>query len=331
MPKSAKQKIKLLYLMKVLLENTDENHCLNTQDLIDYLAENDIEVERKTIFSDIATLKEFGIDIELSKAKEKGGYYVSSRDFELAELKIIVEAILSSRYISSKKSKALIEKLERLVGPSERKELSREVFVSGRVKTENESIFYNVDILHNSMMNNREITFSYLEWNKDKELVPRKNGKVYRVSPWALTVKDEYYYLIAYDSNADLIKHYRVDKMKDIHAVLRSSRQGGEAFNVYDLGEYTNQNFGMFSGDADIVSLIVPEEKIGIIFDRFGKDIDIRPIRKGYLSCRVPVLVSKQFFGWLTGIGSQIQIATPKSVKDEYLAYLKSITDLYED
>ncbi|MCQ2080184.1 MAG: WYL domain-containing protein [Lachnospiraceae bacterium] len=330
MPAPAKQKIKLLYLLKVLLENTDENHCMNTQDLIVYLEENDIFVERKTIFSDIATLKEFGIDVCVSKSKENGGYYIASRDFELAELKIIVEAILSSRYISAKKSKSLIEKLESLVGPSERKELQREVFVQGRVKTDNESIFYNVDMLHSAMMNNNEITFSYLDWNKNKELVPRKGGKLYRVSPWALTVKDEYYYLIAFDANANIIKHYRVDKMKDIHAVNRSKRSGHEAFDVYDVGEYTNQNFGMFSGDADVVSLVIKEDKIGIIFDRFGKDIDIRPVKKDYISCRVPVLVSKQFFGWLAGLGDEIEITSPKSVKEEYINYLKNLIKSYE-
>ena len=321
----AKQKIKLLYIMEVLLKNTDENHCMSAQDLIDYLAENEIEVERKTIFSDIATLKEFGLDIGMSKQKGKSGYYIISRDFELAELKIIVEAILSSRYISAKKSKELISKLETLVGPSEKKALEREVFVSGRIKTENESIYYNVDILHNAMTDNREISFSYLEWNAQKELVPRKGGKIYRVSPWALTVKDDNYYLIAYDSVGEIIKHYRVDKMKDIHPILRSSRLGRDEFNVYDLGQYTNQNFGMFSGDADIVSLVVPEEKIGIIFDRFGKDIDVRPVKKGIYSCRVPVLVSKQFFGWLVGIGKDIKLAAPKSVVAQFKKYLEDI------
>lgn len=325
MPNQAKQKIKLLYILEVLLEKTDEKNCLSAQDLIDYLAEKDITVERKTIFSDIQTLKEFGIDIGVSKSINNSGYYVISRDFELPELKIISEAILSSRYISAKKSKELIKKLSSLVGPSERKMLEREVFVSGRIKTENESIYYNVDILHNAMMSNMEITFSYLEWNIKKELVPRKNGKVYRVSPWALTVKDENYYLIAFDANAKNIRHYRVDKMKDIHPVLRSSRLGKEEFSGCDIGEYTNKNFGMFSGEADIVTLVCPEDKIGIIFDRFGKDIDVRKLKGNKASCRVKVSVSKQFFGWLCGIGPEIQITMPESVRNEYLKYLENI------
>lgn len=329
MANQSKQKIKLLYLMEVLLSKTDVKHHLTTQDLIDYLAEKDIEVERKTIFNDIATLKEFGMDIEVSKTKENGGYYVVSRDFELPEIKLITEAILSSRFISAKKSKALINKLENLVGPSERRELDREVFVQGRVKTENESIYYNVDMLHEAMIENHEITFSYLEWNKEKELVARKGGKTYRVSPWALTIKDENYYLIAYDDKAGHIKHYRVDKMKDIHSIARSKRAGLESFKVYDIGNYTNQVFGMYSGEADTVSLGIAEDKIGIIIDRFGKNIDVRPLSDGRLSCRVDVLVSKQFFGWIAGIGLDIEILAPSYVRKDYIDYLNNISKIY--
>lgn len=329
MPKEAKQKIKLLYIYEVLMRETDEKHCMSAKDLIDYLAEKEVFVERKTIFSDIETLKSFGVDICLSKSKDNSGYYIGARDFELPEMKIITEAILSSRFISVKKSKQLIEKLSSLVSPSERKELKREVFVQGRVKTENESVYINVDILHNAMMNNRQITFTYLQWTPEKELVPRKNGKPYRVSPWALTVKDENYYLIAYDSESLMIKHYRVDKMKEIHEVGRSARLGNEMFEVYDLGEYTNQNFGMFSGDSDIVTLSVSNDIIGVIFDRFGKDIDLRPLKNNRSSVRVPVQVSKQFFGWVSGMGTGVIISKPQSVRNEYLEYLNSISEAY--
>ena len=331
MPKEAKQKIKLLYIYEVLMRETDENHCMSAQDLIDYLAEKEIFVERKTIFSDIETLKEFGADICLSKRKDHSGYYIGARDFELAELKIITEAILSSRFISAKKSKDLINKLSSLVSPSEKKELKREVFVQGRVKTENESIYYNVDILHNSMMNNRQITFLYLQWTPDKELLPRRNGKVYRVSPWALTVKDENYYLIAFDSESGIIKHYRVDKMKEIKEVARSSRLGSEVFEVYDLGEYTNQNFGMFSGESDVVTIAVPNNLIGVVFDRFGKDIAVRPVKGNGSAVRIPVQISHQFFGWLAGMGPEFTILKPESAKKEFLEYLNSIKEAYEE
>lgn len=325
MPKEAKQKIKLLYLLEVLLKNTDENRCMSSQDLIDYLAEKEIFVERKTIFSDIETLKQYGIDIGVSKSKNNSGYYIISRDFELAELKIIIEAILSSRYISSKKSKELITKLSELVGPSERASLKREVFVQGRVKTENESIYYNVDILHNAMLNNSQITFHYLDWTVDKKLLPRKNGKIYIVSPWALTVKDENYYMVAYDDESQMIKHYRVDKMKDITPVAKSFRLGKEQFDAFDLGQYTNRNFGMFSGDEEVITLHLPAEKIGIIYDRFGKDIDVRKLDDKFVACRVKLFVSQQFYGWLVGIGKDVIIDKPKSVADDFKKYLSDI------
>lgn len=326
----AKQKIKLLYLMKVLLSSTDEKKHLSTQDLINYLEENDIYVERKTIFDDIATLKAFGLDIEVSKKKDNSGYYIASREFELAEIKLICDAILSSRFITEAKSKKLIEKCKGLVGPSERRELDRSVFVQGRVKTDNISSYYNVDHLHDAIMDNKEVSFQYLEWNEHKELVPRKEGKLYRVSPWALTIKDENYYLIAYDDKADMIKHYRVDKMLDIKLINKSKRLGYDKFKVYNVGEYTNQNFGMFSGQEDIVSLVVQKDKLGIILDRFGKNIDIRPLGNDKYSCRVPVLVSKQFFGWLAGIGNEVILSAPMDVKEQYIDYLKEILDGYK-
>lgn len=329
MPKEAKQKIKLLYLLEVLLKNTDENRCMSSQDLIDYLAEKEIFVERKTIFSDIETLKQYGIDIGLSKSKNNKGYYIISRDFELAELKIIIEAILSSRYISIKKSKELITKLSDLVGPSERASLKREVFVQGRVKTENESIYYNVDILHNAMLDNKQISFLYLDWTVDKQLVPRKNGKLYKVSPWALTVKDENYYMVAYDEDGHMIKHYRVDKMKDITPVAKSQRIGKDQFDAFDLGQYTNRNFGMFSGEEEIITLHLPINKIGIIYDRFGKDIDVRKINEETVSCRVKVLVSQQFYGWLVGIGKDVIIDKPSTVAEDFSQYLNDILGLY--
>ncbi|MCR4788221.1 MAG: WYL domain-containing protein [Lachnospiraceae bacterium] len=331
MPKEAKQKAKLLYIWEALLKYTDENNCMSSQQLIDYLAERDITVERKTIFSDIATLKDFGADIVLSRSKDRKGYYVASRDFELPELKVITEAILSSRYITAKKSKELISKLESLVGPSERKQLDREVFVSGRVKSENESIYYNVDILHNAILDNRQITFNYLEWTVEKELALRHGGKLYRVSPWALTVKDENYYLVAYDESYSEIRHYRVDKMKNIKEIGRSKRKGLEEFERFDVGRYTTQNFGMFRGQMDVVAISLPEDKIGIFFDRFGKDIDVRKLPDNRVSVRVSVYVSNQFFGWLTGLGEGFTITMPQDVKTQYVDFLRSIVSTYSE
>ncbi len=331
MPKEAKQKSKLLYILKALYEQTDEQKCLSCSQIIDYLAENDIIVERKTVISDIACMKDFGLDIGVRKGKDISGYYLRSRDFELPELKIITEAILSSRYISGKKSKELIGKLSSLVGPSEKKELSREVFVEGRVKTENESLYYNVDKLHTAIRDNRQITFVYLIWNRNKELVPKNQNRLYRVSPFALTVKDDNYYLIAYDYYSNQIRHYRVDKMKNIDILSKEPREGFEEFNAFDLGFYTTSNFGMFAGENDTVTVSLPEEKIGILLDRFGKEIDIRPLKDNRVSCRIKVSVSNQFFGWFFGLGPEFKIEMPKAVKIQYIEYLQDALATYSD
>ena len=208
--------------------------------------------------------------------------------------------------------------------------MQRQVFVAGRVKTENESIYYNVDRIHKAIQDNTPITFTYLEWNIKKELQPKREGKKYRVSPWALTWQDENYYLIAYDEDAVKIKHFRVDKMNRITQLEADKRKGMEEFRSMDLGEYTSRIFGMFGGDEQIVTLKLPETMIGIILDRFGKDVDIRSRENEYVSVRVKAAVSGQFYGWLTGIGSDVSILSPEEVKLGYVDFLKKILDNYK-
>lgn len=330
MAKSANQKLKLLYLLKILSEKTDENHCLSAQELINELSAYDIRAERKSIYDDIECLNFFGYDIINVKARVGGGYYMASREFELPELKLLVDAVQASRFITQKKSRELIAKIEKLAGPYEGKQLQRQVFVAGRVKTENESIYYNVDRIHKAIQDNTPITFTYLEWNIKKELQPKREGKKYRVSPWALTWQDENYYLIAYDEDAVKIKHFRVDKMNRITQLEADKRKGMEEFRSMDLGEYTSRIFGMFGGDEQIVTLKLPETMIGIILDRFGKDVDIRSRENEYVSVRVKAAVSGQFYGWLTGIGSDVSILFPEEVKLGYIDFLKKILDNYK-
>ena len=227
MSKGSNQKLKMLYLLKILSEKTDESHCLSAQELIGELQKYEVSAERKSIYNDIECLTDFGYDIVNKKAKTGGGYYLASREFELPELKLLVDAVQSSRFITQKKSRELIHKIETLAGPYEAKQLQRQVFVASRIKTENESIYYNVDHIHNAIQDNVPISFIYMEWNAKKEFVPRHNGKEYRVSPWALTWKEENYYLVAFDDEEEKIKHFRVDKMNRIREleerVLRNS------------------------------------------------------------------------------------------------------------
>ncbi|MBQ8598150.1 MAG: WYL domain-containing protein [Lachnospiraceae bacterium] len=329
MAKSANQKLKLLYLLKILTEKTDENHCLSAQELIAELAAYDISAERKSIYDDIECLNFYGYDIENIKARTGGGYYMASREFELPELKLLVDAVQASRFITQKKSRELISKIEKLAGPYEGKQLQRQVFVAGRVKTENESIYYNVDRIHKAIQDNTPIVFTYLEWNIKKELQPRRSGKKYRISPWALTWQDENYYLIAYDEDAEKIKHFRVDKMSRITQLEGEMRKGMEEFKSVDIGEYTSGIFGMFGGEEQMVTLQMPEGMVGIILDRFGKDVDIRSREEGYVSARVKAAVSSQFYGWLTGLGKDISILAPEQVKQGYIDFLRQILHNY--
>lgn len=328
MAKSANQKMKLLYLLKILTEQSDEEHCLSTQELISRLASYGINAERKSIYDDIECLIRFGYDIVSVKARG-GGYYLAGREFELPELKLLVDAVQASRFITQKKSRELITKIEKLAGPYEGKQLQRQVFVAGRVKTENESIYYNVDRIHKAIQDNVPVTFTYLSWNVKKELTPRRQGKKYRISPWALAWQDENYYLIAYDDEEERIKHFRVDKMSHITELTGEIRKGVEAFGEFDIAAYTNRTFGMFGGEEQIVTLKIPESMVGIILDRFGKEIDIRRAGPETVSVRIKAAVSRQFYGWLTGLGAEISVTGPEQVRTGYADYLENIVKNY--
>ena len=330
MAKSANQKLKLLYLLKILTEQSDEEHCMSAQALIDALGVYDIKAERKSIYDDIAQLIDFGYDIVLVKAKSGGGYYLAGREFELAELKLLVETVQASRFLTLKKSRELIAKIEKLASKAEAGQLQRQVYVANRIKTANESIYYIVDDIHRAIQNNEQISFQYLEWNLNKELVPRKDGKIYRISPWALTCKDENYYLIAHENESDSIKHFRVDKMGHIRVLTGVAREGAELFDRFDIAAYANKTFGMYGGKEEIVTLEFENRFIGVVLDRFGKEIPVRPRDEQHFSVRVQVALSGQFFGWLTGLGTGAKITAPAAVVEEYRSYLREVVGQYK-
>ncbi len=329
MAKSSHQKLKLLYLLKILTEQSDEEHCLSAQALIDALADYEIRAERKSIYDDIAQLIDFGCDIVLVKAKTGGGYYLAGRDFELAELKLLVETVQASRFLTVNKSRELISKIEKLASKAQAGQLQRQVYVANRVKAANESIYYVVDDIHRAIQNNRQISFQYLEWNLDRELVPRRNGKPYQVSPWALTCKDENYYMIAHDSEEDKIKHFRVDKMAKIEVLEDRKREGAALFERFDIADYSNKTFGMFGGKEETVTLLFENSLIGVVKDRFGREAAVRRRDEGHFSVRVQVAVSGQFFGWLTGLGPGAGILAPSSVAEAYRSHLEETLARY--
>lgn len=323
MAKSEGQKLKLLYIVKMLEEHSDENHPLSTAEMIERLGALGIHSERKSIYDDIAKLCDFGYDIIQIHSRLGGGYYLADREFELPELKLLVDAVQSSRFITTKKSRQLIKKLESKASRYDAGKLQRQVYVAGRIKTENEGIYYNIDNIHRAIQENKQIKFVYLDWNLKKEMVPRENGQK-TVSPWALIWREENYYLAAYDAEDGIIKHYRVDKMGQVE-VLTQNREGMENFSKTDLASYANRTFGMFGGEEEVVTLQFPNRLVGVVLDRFGKEADLRPMSDETFRIRVKIAVSGQFFGWLAGIGKEAVIAAPESVRIRYRTWLEDI------
>ncbi len=323
MAKSEGQKLKLLYIINMLEEYSDENHPLSTAEIIRRLESLGIHSERKSIYDDIAKLCDFGYDIIQIHSRQGGGYYLAEREFELPELKLLVDAVQSSRFITTKKSRELIKKLEAKVSKYDAGKLQRQVYVAGRIKTENESIYYNIDNIHRAIQENLQISFQYLDWNLKKQMVPRVNGQK-TVSPWAMIWREENYYLAAYDSEDRIMKHYRVDKMGQVQ-VLESVREGMEQFSKIDLAAYTNRTFGMYGGEEETVTMQFPNRLIGVVMDRFGKEADIRPMDGEAFRVRARVAVSGQFFGWLAGIGKEAVIVSPEEVREQYKNWLQDI------
>lgn len=320
-------KLRMLYIMKLLLEKTDESHVMSASDIGKELGKYGMSADRKTIYSDIETLNEFGIDILQAKGTN-GGYYIGSREFELPELKLLVDAVQASKFISRKKSEELIRKLEGLASEYDAGQLQRNVFIYNRPKTGNETIYYNVDQIHTAILENKQIRFQYAEWTVEKKLRPKKGGVLYVVSPWALTWDNENYYLIAYEETADCIKHYRVDKMRKI-SEAKKERVGKDIFQNFDLAEFAKKTFSMYGGRDEKVVLRCGNELIGVVLDRFGTDIMIVPEAEGYFKAYILAAVSPQFFGWVTGIGDRMQIEGPLSVRKEYKEYLTRIMERY--
>ena len=328
MGKSFNQKLKLLYIMQMLKENTDENHAMSANDIISALAKQGISAERKSIYDDIERLKLFGCDI-LSRRSEPKGYYLASRDFEIAELKLLVDAVQSSKFITEKKSNQLIHKIEQLASRHEAQTLQRQVVVSNRIKTMNESIFYNIDKLHSAISSDVKITFKYCSWTLAKKLEPKKDGANYTVSPYILVWDDENYYMLGYDAQAGILKHYRVDKMTEIQP-LDAPRQGNEQFQKLDMADYSRKVFSMFGGEEEMVRLRFENRLIGVVMDRFGKDVTVFPKEDGFFEIYTRVVLSPQFYGWIFALGEGVRILSPETAVRGMMEQLCRAQKCYE-
>lgn len=328
MAKGANQKFKLYRLAQIMMEKTDEDHYITMPEIMEELARYDITAERKSIYNDLKDLYDLGIEVKGEQVGNRYHYHVVSRLFELPELKLLVDAIQSSKFITERKTNILIKKLEKLLSKYEATKLQRQVFVSGRIKTMNESIYYTVDAIHQAISENKKIKFQYFQWNEKKEMVLRHDGTFYRISPWGLTWEDENYYMIGYDSMAEKVKHYRVDKMLKIQ-VLEEKREGKEHFKKPDMAEYTQKSFGMYGGQEETVKLLVENRLAGVIIDRFGKDIMIIPYDEDHFTVNINVRISGPFFGWVFSLGEGVKILSPSDVVDQMKEEVRRLMKQY--
>ncbi len=329
MPKAPNQKLKLLYLAQILMEQTDERHPMTLPQLQTELARYDISAERKSIYDDLEALRQFGLDVLAERQGARTGYYIGSRVFELPELKQLVDSVQSSKFITQKKTLALIKKIEGLASVHEARLLQRQVYVLGRVKSMNESVYYNVDEISAAITQDCALRFRYFEYTPDQKRRYRHEGAFYEVSPFALMWDDENYYMLAWDAPAGRMKHYRVDKMTQL-SLCEQPRSGKEAFAQVDMSSYTRKVFGMFTGEEQKVQLRFCNHLAGAVLDRFGKDVMLVPEEDGkHFRVTLEVAVSPQFYAWLFGFGAEVEALAPEQVRIQLRQQAQQVAALY--
>ena len=314
--------------MKILLEKTDEEHTITVPEMIAELGKLGISAERKSVYDDLEYLKLFGLDV-CSRKTRTHDYFIGSREFELPELKLLVDSVQASKFMTAKKSIQLIKKIEGLASKYEAAQLQRQVYTTERIKAGNEGIYYNVDQIHTAIASNQQIRFHYFNWDVNKKQVLRKDGAYYQASPWALSWDDENYYLVAYDSAEEKIKHFRVDKMLHISTV-EEKREGSKKFQAFDMGAYAKKMFGMFGGDEEMVKIVCKNELAGVMIDRFGQSISLVKVDAEHFSINVKVAVSSQFLSWVMALGDGAKIVSPERVVDKVREEIERLVKQYK-
>ena len=329
MARVSRQKLKPLVIQRVLLEQTDEDHPMTIQELLAALKPWGVTAERKSIYDDMETLRVLGLDVQSRKGKTPG-WFVGERPFQLAELKLLVDAVQSCKFITKRKSDELIGKLEGMTSIHQARQLHRQVYVERRAKSMNESVYYSIDKLHTALAAQKAVTFKYFEYSVQKERVYRRGGKRYIVFPHGLVWNSENYYLVGWDGAKKEIRHYRVDKMEDLSVTcLRLNEGEHDERAVFDMAEYTSKHFGMFRGREGRVQLRCRERMVGVVLDRFGQETSLIPDGEGYFTVTVDAVVSPQFWGWLFGLGTAVELTAPKWAVAEYRAQLRTVAERY--
>ena len=323
------QKLRILYIRDYLRENTNEDNPVSTDQLIAYLKSNGISAERKTIYDDVRLLQAYGDDIVMQRGKN-GGYFCASREFDLPEIKMLVDSVQVSKFITEAQSINLIKKLEHLTNRFEAGELHRQVVVQNRVKTVQTNIFSNIDHISNAINNDRTVSFKYFFYNMQKKPEFKNGGARYEISPFCLLWDDENYYMVGYDAAAEKMKHYRVDRMKNVSAT-ENPRLGREIYEKIDISSYNKKVFNMYHGDEKKVKIRFDKDLMSVVLDKFGSGTMIIPDRDGeHFTITVDVVVSKQFYSWLVGLKGQCEVLEPQEARDELAAIGKALAKQYK-
>jgi len=306
MARGANQKLKTLIIAKALMERSDEDHPLTIRQLVEEVERWGVTAERKSVYSDLECLEQLGLDVQNRKGKSPG-WFIGQRRFQLAELKLLVDAVQSCKFITKRKSDDLIRKLEGLTSVHQARQLQRQVYVDRRVKTMNESVYYTIDKLHTALAGHKAVCFKYFEFNVKKEKVFRREGRRYTVYPHGLIWDSENYYLVGYDAVKEEVRHYRVDKMAELVITgLKNARE-----EDFDVAAYAAKHFGMYSGREGRVRLRCHNSLVGVVLDRFGQDTILAPDGEDHFTVTLSAVVSPQFFGWLFGLGDKVRLLSP--------------------
>lgn len=322
------QKLKLLYLLKLLREETDEDHAMTMEEIIEGLADYDVNADRKTLYDDIRALEDFDLDILKERRGRQYYYACGEREFQLVEIKMLIDAVQSMKFLTENKTNELIERLVGMVSRYDAARLKKQIVPERRVKAWNERIYYNVDTIHKAIIDDRRIEFRYGQWDRNKQLVPRHDGVPYRVSPWRLIWDHDNYYLVAYDQKADIIKHFRVDKMSDVR-VSKLEREGRDAYETTMTDDYRASHFGMYGGKPVQVAMVVENSLAGVMIDQFGRDVEMVPIDDEHFKVYADVAVSEVFIGWLIGVGKGIKIISPDEAVNAVKDTIRRLNEVY--
>ena len=327
MPRSSNQKLKTLYLARILLEQTDDDHVLTAQELVDALAEYGIPVMRKTIYDDIEALRQYGLDIELRHGRD-GGYFVATRDFELPELKLLVDAVQSSRLIIGRKSNELIQKLSKLTSAAQAKQLNRHIYISGRAQALNETVYYSIDAIHGAINDGKKISFKYFDYDTKKNRVYRRDNKPYVRTPIAMCWNEDKYYLLTYNpAYDDAFATYRVDRMASVEALDEDADKYDK--KTFSVAEYLRKTFGMYAGETVPAKLAFHESLVSAVLDQFGNETPLTDIGGNRFSVKAEVSNSPVFLGWVFQFGEKAEILEPESLRSSMRDMLASGCGIY--